>query len=336
MPAGSLRRERCNESAARGTPGAAGTADGKDTFRERPAAVPAAPRPPPPGYGQQPPPPPGYGQQPPPPPGYGQQPPPPPGYGQQPPPPPGYGQQPPPPPPGYGQQPPGYGQPPPGQPNYGGAPSGGGLDIGRAFSWAWAKFQANAGPLIGVMVVAFVGSIIAIVISAVIRNAFSGGLFGFLLVTAFTQILIFVVTGALQIGVYRSALTVSNGQRIEIGRMFAGDDLGPYLLATIALGVLTFVGFLLCILPGIAVMFFGFFTPFFVLDQHQAPVDAIKSSFRLVSANVGTLLPFAIVAFLVYVVGFIACGVGVLVTAPVSLLAVTFAYRTLNGQPVAA
>ncbi|HVM65598.1 MAG TPA: hypothetical protein VMU14_12105 [Acidimicrobiales bacterium] len=214
-------------------------------------------------------------------------------------------------------------------------PATGGFDIGRAFSYAWAKFQANAWPLIAVMLVAFVGSVIAGIITAAIRNSVSGGVAGALLVTALTQIIFFVVTGILQIGVYRSALTVTAGQPVEVGRMFNTDMLGSYLIATIIVGIMTFIGLLLCILPGIAVLFFTFFFPYFVLDRRQQPWEAVRSSFMLVRANAGTLLPFAILAFLVYVVGFILCGVGVLVTAPVALLAIAYAYRTLTGEPVA-
>jgi uncharacterized membrane protein len=214
-------------------------------------------------------------------------------------------------------------------------PASGGFDIGRAFSYAWAKFQANAWPLIAVMLVAFVGSVVAAIVAGVIRSSVSGGLFGALLVTAITQIVVFVVTGILQIGVYRSALAVTAGQPVEVSRMFSSDMLGPYLVATIIVGVLTFIGLLLCIIPGIAVLFFTFFFPFFILDRRQQPMEAIRSSFMLVRSNAGTLLPFAILAFLVYIVGYIACGIGALITAPVALLAVAFAYRTLTGEPIA-
>ncbi len=300
----------------------AATADGKDKFvSDQP---PYPPPEPPPGYGQQPPPPPpGYGQQPPPPPpGYGQQPPPP-GYGQQPPPP-GYGQPPP---------PPGYGQPPP--PGYG-APVSGGFDMGRAFSYGWTKFQANAGPIIVVELVVFVAFIIAFALSFAIRSAVGGGFFAAILASAVTNLLTWVIVGIAQIGMYRSVLSITAGQPVEFGRVYSTENIGPYIVLQLIVGVATFVGTLLCILPGIVFSFFSFFAPFFLLDQHQEPMDAIKSSFRMVNANLGSMIPFAIVAFLVYVVGFIVCGVGVLVTAPIALIAIAFAYRTLNGQPVAA
>jgi uncharacterized membrane protein len=129
---------------------------------------------------------------------------------------------------------------------------------------------------------------------------------------------------------------VTAGQPIEVGKMFSTENIGPYLVATLLYSLMIGVGFFFCVIPVIVLSFFGFFYAFYVLDQHQSPVESIKSSFRLVNANMGQMIPFAIIAFLVYIVGFIACGVGVLVTAPVCLIAIGFAYRTLNGQPVAA
>lgn len=258
---------------------------------------------------------------PPPPGGY---PPPPGGY---PPPSDPYGT-PPPPPPGPGAG----GYSPPGQyGGYGTEP----FDLGRAFSYAWNKFQKNAGPLILVMIVAFVGIIVASIFSAIVRASFGSGLFSTLFAFGVTQVLLFVVSSVLQIGVYRSSLAVTAGEPIDIGRVFSSDQLGPFIIGSLLYGLMVGVGTIFCILPGIALAFLGFFWPYYVLDQNQAPVDAIKSSFSLVNSNLGQMIPFAIVAFIVYAIGAVLCGVGLLVSAPVVLIAVAYAYRTLNGQSVA-
>jgi uncharacterized membrane protein len=68
----------------------------------------------------------------------------------------------------------------------------------------------------------------------------------------------------------------------------------------------------------------------------MTPGQAIRASFDLTSANLGIMIPFAIVAVLVYLAGFLACGIGILVSAPVALIAVAFAYRSLTGEPIAA
>jgi uncharacterized membrane protein len=186
-----------------------------------------------------------------------------------------------------------------------------------------------------VELVAFVGSVLALIITTVIRAGMGTSLAGILVVSAVADVLLFVITNFLQIGLYRSTLAVTAGQPIDIGRVFSAEGAGPYLLGSVLYGLMVGVGTLLCIVPGIALAFFGFFWPYFVLDGQQDAVTAIKSSFRLVNGNLGQMIPFAILAFLLYAVGFVICGIGVLVTAPIALLAVAYAYRSMTGQRVA-
>ena len=49
----------------------------------------------------------------------------------------------------------------------------------------------------------------------------------------------------------------------------------------------------------------------------------------------GSLLVFAIVAYLIWFVGAVACFVGLLVSVPVALLMITYAFRGLTGRSVA-
>jgi uncharacterized membrane protein len=302
---------------------------------------------PPPGYGQQPPP--GYGQQPPPgygeqpPPGYGQQPPP--GYGQQPPPgygqqPPGYGQQPAPgyvqqPPPGYGQQPPGYGEQPP--PGYGGftQPQ---LSVGAAISYGWEKFKANWGVWVGI-------TLIALIISAVVQLPFGGLNFGTgdmdsafaagsLILSIVGLVVSFVVGALIQAAFVRGALHELNGNKPDFGAFFQFGNIVQVLVASLIVGVISSIGYLLCIVPGVIAMFLTWYTLTFVLDQNQDAMTAIKSSFNLTSQNVGPLLLLALACVGLNIVGALLCLVGLLVTGPVTLIAATYAYRLLVNGPV--
>ena len=73
---------------------------------------------------------------------------------------------------------------------------------------------------------------------------------------------------------------------------------------------------------------------------HRRPwrgrVTAIKSSFAFASKNVGPLLLLALLSFLCFVAGAIACLVGLLVAYPVVSIAAAYSYRRLQDQPVAA
>jgi hypothetical protein len=292
---------------------------------------------PPPG--QQPPP--GYGG---PPDGYGQQPPPPPGYGQQPPPP-GYGQ--PPPPPGYGQQPPpGYGQPPPG---YGGAYPGGAygeggfapqLSVGAAISYGWEKFKANWGVWVGI-------SLIAVIISVVVQLPFGGFDGGFgtgdmdsgfgagsLILSMIGLVVSFVVGALIQAAFVRGALHELNGNKPNFGAFFQFGNIAQVFVASLIVGAITSIGYLLCVIPGVIVMFLTWYTLTFVLDQNQDATTAIKSSFNLTSQNVGPLLLLALACVGLNIVGALLCLIGLLVSGPVTLIAATYAYRFLVNGPI--
>jgi uncharacterized membrane protein len=208
--------------------------------------------------------------------------------------------------------------------------------VGPALSWAWTKFQQNAGPLILVVLIAFIGILVASFLSAVVRDASGDSLFGVLFGVAIADLLIFIVSGFLHIGVYNSALALADGRPVEPSKMFRSDHLLNYLVALFLYGLLAAVGFALCILPGIVVLYLGFLTPWFVLDQGMDPVDALKASYKTTTRNGWGLIFFALITWLIYVAGAIVCLVGLLVTVPLALLMVTYTFRRLTGGLVAA
>jgi uncharacterized membrane protein len=99
--------------------------------------------------------------------------------------------------------------------------------------------------------------------------------------------------------------------------------------------VLTFVGYLLFIVPGLIVAFLAWFTLPFAIDRSLRPVEALKASFSTVKNHFGDSLLAFIVQAVVAVAGVFACYVGVLVTGPLALLIQTYAYRRLSGGQVA-
>ncbi|MCX5045287.1 hypothetical protein OG921_19155 [Aldersonia sp. NBC_00410] len=286
---------------------------------------------PPPGQSGPPPGPGGYG----PPPGGGGYGPPPGGYG---PPPGGYG----PPPGSYGQQPPqGGGYPPP--PGYGdpypAAPGGygaGGFDqgpqfsVGAAIGYGWEKYKNNALVWIGI-------ALAAILIQAVLRfvfNGFSVTSTNFSVLSIVGALVLFVVGVLIQAAFVQGALHEVDGRRPNFESFFRWENIGQLVIASLLVGLATWIGLILCIIPGIVIGFLLFYTLQFVIDQRQDAVDAMKSSYKLISANVGPLLLLALACIGLNIVGALLCLVGLLVSAPVTLIAVTYAYRVLVRGPV--
>jgi uncharacterized membrane protein len=92
------------------------------------------------------------------------------------------------------------------------------------------------------------------------------------------------------------------------------------------------------LLSFVALVVFGFlsiFTLAFAIDRALRPIDALKASVSTVRSHVGETLLSALIQGLLFVVGFFACGVGLLVTAPLAGLIQVYTYRRLSGGPVA-
>jgi uncharacterized membrane protein len=258
----------------------------------------------------------------------------PPQYPQQPPP----GGQPP-----YPQQP-GWGQQPP-PPSYGAGPGGPEpYSAPTAIGYGWSKFRANAGPFLLVGLLYFVSQGVISTAGAALAGGGSAagdsmgpGVVGagFSLLSLVFNIAAAVVGILIGAAVVRGALDAVDGQQVSVGGMFQRWDVAQVLIAALLVGIAQVVGFALFVLPGIAVVFFAWFTNYFIVDRRLSAIDGIKSSFRFVADNAGSILLLALLSFLCIIAGVVACLVGLLVAYPVVVLAAAYTFRTLQGHPVA-
>lgn len=105
---------------------------------------------------------------------------------------------------------------------------------------------------------------------------------------------------------------------------------GIYILASILFVITYAVGFVFLIIPGvIAIVRLSFFG-FLVLEGEPSPVKALQRSWALTRNHFWRLLGFGLILGLVDVAGLLALGVGVLVTTPVTMLALAYAYDRLK------
>ncbi|WP_305093540.1 hypothetical protein [Prescottella sp. R16] len=300
------------------------TPDGGDSGQQPGATPPPGNYPPPPGSYPPPPPgnypPPPSGNYPPPPPGGF--PPPPGAQGGFPPPPGNY----PPPPPAFDS---GFGQRPVGPPP-------GGLSVGAAISYGWKKFTANAGVWVGILVVAAVISIVVSLPWSIGRDTddLTDLSASFSLWQIIGNIVSIVVGYLISAALIRGALHETDGRPPGFASFFEFKNVGAIILASFLVGVMTGIGFVLLVIPGLVIAFLTWWTLEFVVDQDQDAITAIKSSFGAIASNWSTLLLLALALFGLNIVGTLLCFVGLLVTIPVTILASTYAYRVTVGGPV--
>lgn len=277
----------------------------------------------------------------------------------------------PPPPPGggYGAPPPagppggGYGGPPPGG-GYGGPPQGGPpgggfgnqsdqWDVGSAVSYGWSKFQANTGQMILASLAIFAAFIVfallyflALLPASTAESSYNieTGTYTYddgwpflltFVIMAVLGVLFFVFAQVIGAGLIREAIGVTEGRPFTTAGVFKFQNIGNVVVTSLLVGLGTFVGYLLCFIPGIIFAFLSMYSLFFVVDKNLKPVDAIKASIDLVKNNLGSAIVWYLVAVLIILAGELACGVGLLVAIPVALVGSAYTYKKLLGEPVA-
>ncbi len=106
---------------------------------------------------------------------------------------------------------------------------------------------------------------------------------------------------------------------------------GFYVIGAVISTVLISVGFILFIIPGIYLSVrLGFFA-FAMIDENLTPIDGLKRSLDLTKEYFWILLGFSLVLALVTMVGVMLLGVGLLVTAPLCLIATAYVYEKLKS-----
>ncbi len=218
--------------------------------------------------------------------------------------------------------------PPPPPPSPSGPPAGGEpVNIGDAVNYGWNAYWKNVGPMVLIALVIFG---INIVFSAI------GNASGSVALQILLNLVGWLVGLFLALGWFRVALEVTQGRRPEVGDVFKAEGYGPYIIASIVFGIGFFIGIVLCIIPGIIfAVVFGFYG-FVAAEQGNAavPMETLRRAAEITAGHRWQLFGLAIVLALINLVGLLACGVGLLFTSGITIIAWAYTYRRLSGQPV--
>ncbi|WP_171468081.1 hypothetical protein [Cellulosimicrobium sp. 72-3] len=257
------------------------------------------------------------------------------------------------PPPAGGYPPPAGGYPPPpgsypgaaggygGQPGYAGPAFG----VGDAISYGWRRVTSNLGPWILVALIFLAVNIAWSWITGGFDQFqdqfdYSDTNFAALGGLTFTSVLLGIVGTAIGYLITafftRGALDEVDGRRPDVAAFFRIGNVLNVLLAALIVGVLSGIGLVLCVLPGLAMLLFSAFVYYVALDQGVDAITAIRTSFSLVAKNFGQVFLLLLALVGINILGAIPCGLGLFVTIPLSYVAVGYAYRRLTGGVPAA
>ncbi len=186
------------------------------------------------------------------------------------------------------------------------------FSVAEALEFGWAKTKENLGLLISIMLLCVIISILA----GVPMNMLSSTSIlrpGMRLIAA-------LVNWGLMLGLFHVCFKIADGREASFSDFFEPLPLYPQ-----------FVIALFLVIPGLFLITVLFFTPAVVVDQHPGAIDALKRSYALTSGvRLHVFLLFIALA-LVNAVGAVFCGIGLIVTIPITNLALIHVYRALNS-----
>jgi len=187
------------------------------------------------------------------------------------------------------------------------------LDIGTCLDRAWTLIKSDFWPIIGV-------SALLLLIIGVSNAAYVG----------------IVLNGPLLGGLYWYYLRKIRRERAELSDAFAGFTIAflQLFLGSLVSSLLISVGILCCILPGIYLAVAWQFTLPLVIDKRMDFWPAMELSRKVISKHWWNFLGFAIVMGLVNVLGILVCCVGMFVTAPLTMIALMYAYEDIFRSPI--
>ena len=198
------------------------------------------------------------------------------------------------------------------------------FSIQEALSAAWAAFKSRFGFFVGLVLLFWALTAIPQLGIQKIEN-------NWLAVPLAVIILLFEYF--LSAGMTRIFLTVADGGHAKIGDLFSGGPVFvPYVLGSILFSLIAVAGFFLLVIPGFIVTIMFMFFGFFIIDKGMGPVEALKASAALTKGVRWQLFGFALVLVLLNMAGALLLFVGLLVTLPVSWLALATVYRKLLPQ----
>lgn len=148
---------------------------------------------------------------------------------------------------------------------------------------------------------------------------------------AATNVLILAYTvlfiNPVQYGVNFAFLKAARGDKLEIKDMF--DSFKNYwnaVLASLLVGVIVIIGFILVIVPGIVFACKLAFVPYLVVDKKMDVITAVKTSWRMVShGRAWKVFLMGLLAIPIVIAGLICLGAGVII----SIMWITNAFASL-------
>ncbi len=199
------------------------------------------------------------------------------------------------------------------------------INIKEALNFAWEMFKKHAGFLIGLSLLT--GALY-------LGMDYAGKTFkaqgASLALRLSTQLLFLVFGMLLSIGITKTYLRLHDGQDGQFSDLYSHSNLlWKYFVGQILYGLIVLGGLILLVVPGIIWAFKYMYTETLIIDREMDPFAALKKSAELTKDIKLQLVTLFFVQIGLFILGFIALGIGLFVALPVMMFMHIHIYKHL-------
>ena len=127
----------------------------------------------------------------------------------------------------------------------------------------------------------------------------------------------------------RNALQQNRGP--EIGELFNFDHVGDDIMAMLLYGVAIGIGSVACGVGALAAAVLFFWVPMLAADGHFGAMESMKASMAHAKGAIGPIVIFTLIAYALNSVASLLCFLPILVTLPISIVAMWQYYQLEQG-----
>lgn len=151
-----------------------------------------------------------------------------------------------------------------------------------------------------------------------------------------TWLLMTFIGAFFYLGFYKMALDAADGKTPDLSSFttISMKKILNLFLANLIYAIVVYIGFIACIIPGIYLAVRLQLYVFNIIDNDANAFDALSRSWDSTKGNSMDILLLGLALVLVNFVGAICCGIGLLVTAPMTIICFALIYRLLTGGRV--
>jgi uncharacterized membrane protein len=142
-----------------------------------------------------------------------------------------------------------------------------------------------------------------------------------------------LLTKPIGYGVSYAYLKAARNEPLDVRDMFeAFYNYWNAVLASLLVGVIVGIGFVLLIVPGIIFACKLAFTPYLVVDRQMNVIDAVEESWRMTRGHAWKVFLVGLLAIPIGIAGLMFCGVGIIIAIMWNKLAFASLYHAVSSS----